>query len=127
MASEKVNGVEKMIVFILCGGVDIFCMAISLVPGLDLIGWPLKVFGTVSLNVYFLLKQGFGGTRSSQKMLTSVGTAIVDAIPAIDDFLPGLTIQSVSMYWLMDTDVAEAKAKNAANQNVQKRPLSRAA
>lgn len=115
------------------GIIDIACMAISWIPGLDLLGWPMKIFGEITLNFYFLIKLGgkyFGGKRSAQKIATTFLNGVVAAIPAIDDFIPSLSIQLWSMYWLLDKEAKDEEheaAAKAANDAVKQARLSQAA
>ena len=131
MALKKTNSIEKLFVYLFTGAIDLACFVIAFIPGIDLLGWPLKMFGEVSLNIYFLIKGGFGGRRAGQKLAATVGNAVVAAVPALDDFIPSLTIQSVSMYWILDKEAAEsaeeAAKKAAANENGRRQNLSRAA
>ena len=130
MAIKKTNVVEKLIVYLFTGTIDLACLIVAFIPGVDLLGWPLKMFGELSLDVYFFIKGGFGGRRAGQKLAATVGNAVIAAVPAIDDFIPSLTIQSASMYWILDKEAQEeakeAAAKAAANDD-QRRNLSQAA
>lgn len=126
MGTQKTNVVEKMFVWLFSLAIDLACMAVAFIPGVDLLGWPLKMFGEISLDLYFLIKGGFGGRRSNQKIATTIGNAMIAAVPAVDDFIPSLTFQSVSMFWILDKEVEEKQLKAADNDN-KKQNLSRAA
>ncbi|HEV7121455.1 MAG TPA: hypothetical protein VGN56_01355 [Candidatus Paceibacterota bacterium] len=134
MAREKINGVEKLFVYLFTGAIDLACLLIGWIPGIDLIGWLFKVFGQISLSTYFFIRLGsryFGGKRGGQKLATTIINTVVEAFPAVDDFIPSLTIEAGSMYWILDKETAEETAsaarQSAANDNQKQAGLSRAA
>jgi hypothetical protein len=133
MNSGKIDSIEKMFLYMFTLAMDLACMLISWIPGVDLLGWPLKMFGLIVLNIYFFIRVGpkyIGGSRSAQKMANVILNGVVDAVPALDDFIPALTIQLGTTYYLLDQDAKDEEkeaATKAANASVRRPPLSRAA
>ncbi|MDB5265409.1 MAG: hypothetical protein JWM39_122 [Parcubacteria group bacterium] len=133
MDSGKIDSIEKMFLYMFTAAIDLACMAICWIPGIDLLGWPLKMFGLISLNLYFFIRVGpkyIGGKRSAQKMANVIVNGVVNVAPGLDDFIPALTIQLGTTYYLLDQDAKgeeKESAAKAANDNVRRPPLSRAA
>ncbi|MDB5237059.1 MAG: hypothetical protein JWL88_161 [Parcubacteria group bacterium] len=116
--------------YMFAGSIDLACMAISWIPGIDLFGWPLKIFGIFSLLFYFLIKGVFKGKRFFGKLITFVLGGGIAAVPAIDDFIPSLTGVTWNMYHLLDKEAEEEAAEAVAktpNDNARQPRLSRAA
>lgn len=122
MAAQPISSVEKGLVIFACVVVD----TIGLIPVLGNIA---DIVGIFSLNLYFLIKLGsryFGGQRSSQKIANTLINGMIGVMPVIGNFVPELTIQAVTMFWILDQEIKDAEEKAA--QAASKKPrLSRAA
>ncbi len=115
MAVQKINTAEKIIWTLFTVSLDAFCIFLGITVLFGPLGWVIKIFGKVSLSVYFFLKMGFnylGGKRAGSKMAVTLISTMVDAIPELDDFIPSLTIELWSMYLILDKEAAdEAKGR----------------
>jgi hypothetical protein len=133
MAVPKINAAEKIIWTLFLAPLDAICIFLGITLVLGPIGWIIKIFGKLVLSVYFFLKLGFsylGGKRGGQKMAVTIMSTMVDAMPELDDFIPSLTIELWSMYYLLGKEAEEAEEgakKAAANDNAKNPRLSRAA
>jgi hypothetical protein len=141
MCKEPPGGVEKMLVLTGTVMADGAKFILAFVPVIDLLGMIIWFVGFLCLTLYFLMKMGFhffSGTRSSQKLAATLGTAAIGAVPVLDGFIPELTIQALATFWILEQEYkeckeAEAKAlakssHGAANDNGRRsRRLSRAA
>jgi hypothetical protein len=128
-APTNISSFEEWFVYGLAAMGDLGKLLIGIIPGIDLLGLPMWFAGFLSMNVYFLIRLGPGylmsGKNPGQKLAVFMSTTAIGFIPVIDDFVPELTLQAVS---ILGSNRKEVKKYEAANDKAaQKQQLSRAA
>lgn len=129
MAVRKINTVEKLIGFACTGAIDLFCLFISWIPGVDLIGWPLKVAGLISMLFYFAITGAMSQKYFGEVLATFLIGGGVTIIPGIDDFIPSLTGMLWNLYRILEKARKEEseEAARKAEDSARHPRLSRAA
>lgn len=137
----NVTSVEECIVYAFVGIIDLIKFVLGFIPIIDLIGSGLWFLGFGIMFFYYLIRLGpgvfLGGKKSTKKIGVFFLTTMVGAIPALDDFIPELTIQAISTFGNLREERKAYFAKKSAlnkirnirgtNDNVQQQELSRAA
>lgn len=126
-APPKIGTVERIFIYTCTGIADLVKFGLGFIPGINLLGWLIWATGSFMFFLYGLIRigtQGFlGGAGANKKIGTFLITTMIGAVPALDTFVPELTIQAFYTFRYLDQEEKEYLAKELAQtQSKLRRP-----